>query len=107
MRLVLLNGPSQGKEFALAPGSNLIGRWDSDDGSFPEVDLEQEDVDAKISRKHAVVHVRESGITIEDAGSLNGTFLNRVTKLEQGKPVTLKVGDEINIGALVFRFVAP
>lgn len=104
MRLRILNGPSEGKVFVLSPGSNLIGRWDSEGGAFPEIDLEQEDLDAKISRKHAVIAVQGQNVTIEDIGSLNGTFLNRVTKLSPGKRVLLAPGDEINIGALLFRF---
>ncbi len=104
MRLRLLNGPSEGKVFALSPGSNLIGRWDSDGGAFPEIDLEQEDVEAKISRKHAVIYVQGDSVTIEDVGSLNGTFVNKVTKSVAGKKIPLSVGDEVNIGALVFKF---
>jgi len=104
MRLVLMNGSAKGKEFDLVTGTNLIGRWDPDDAAFPEVDLETEDSEAKISRKHAMVRVISGAVTVEDLGSLNGTFLNRTQKLEKGKPLALKAGDEINVGALMLRF---
>jgi hypothetical protein len=85
-------------EFELEPGRNLIGRWDPDTGSFPEVDLDADDPEAKISRKHAMLIIEGGKITIEDIGSLNGTFVNRQQRLMPGTAVELKDGDEIIIG---------
>ncbi len=85
-------------EFALESGNNLIGRWDPDTGSFPEVDLDADDPEAKISRKHALVRIDGGKITIEDIGSLNGTYVNRQPRLQPGSPVELKDGDELIIG---------
>jgi pSer/pThr/pTyr-binding forkhead associated (FHA) protein len=104
MRLVLLNGSAKGQEFELVEGTNLIGRWDPEDAAFPEIDLESEDTEAKISRKHAMLRVSSDAVTVEDLGSLNGTFLNRTERLERGKPLVLKPGDELNVGALLLRF---
>jgi pSer/pThr/pTyr-binding forkhead associated (FHA) protein len=83
-------------------GDNLIGRWDPDSGAFPEVDLEADDPEARISRKHALIRVSDK-VTIEDIGSLNGTFVNRGPRLEPGSPVELKDGDEIIIGKTFFK----
>ncbi|HVN90900.1 MAG TPA: FHA domain-containing protein [Candidatus Binataceae bacterium] len=85
-------------EFDLEGGNNLIGRWDPDTGSFPEVDLDADDPEAKISRKHALIRIDGGKITIEDIGSLNGTFVNRQPRLQPGSPIELKDGDEIIIG---------
>ena len=85
-------------EFALENGNNLIGRWDPDTGSFPEVDLDADDPEAKISRKHALVRIDGGKVTIEDIGSLNGTYVNRQPRLQPGSPVELKDGDEVIIG---------
>lgn len=98
MRLVVMRGDSKGRVFELEEGSNLIGRWDPDSGSFPEVDLEAEDIEAKISRKHAVIERDGLKASLEDIGSLNGTFINRGPRLESGKKVELENGDEIIIG---------
>jgi pSer/pThr/pTyr-binding forkhead associated (FHA) protein len=106
MRLVLMNGSAKGREFELVEGTNLIGRWDPEDAAFPEIDLESEDAEAKISRKHAMIRVSGASVTVEDLGSLNGTFLNRSERLERGKPLALKAGDEVNVGALFLRFEA-
>ena len=101
--LFIHSGKNEGKEFQIQEGSNLVGRWDPDTGSFPEIDLDDEDVDAKISRKHAIVRKEGDSLTIRDIGSLNGTFLNRGERLEEGKDYPLKDGDEIVIGKLYLR----
>jgi hypothetical protein len=88
----------RGHEFELESGNNLIGRWDPETGSFPEVDLDADDPEAKISRKHALIRIDSGKITLEDVGSLNGTYVNRQPRLQPGNPVDLKDGDEIIIG---------
>jgi len=90
-------------EFDLENGNNLIGRWDPETGSFPEVDLEKDDEEAKISRKHALIRIEGGKITIEDIGSLNGTYVNRQPRLQPGSPVELKDGDEIIVGKTFFK----
>ena len=97
-KLAIIRGGRRGQEFELEPGNNLVGRWDPETGSFPEVDLDADDPEAKISRKHALIRLDGSKITIEDIGSLNGTYVNRQPRLQPGNPVDLKDGDEIIIG---------
>ncbi len=48
----------------------------------------------------AMLDLRIDGgkITIEDIGSLNGTYVNRQPRLQLGNPLDLKDGDEIIIG---------
>jgi pSer/pThr/pTyr-binding forkhead associated (FHA) protein len=101
-QLTIVRGGTVGKVFPLQSGDNLIGRWDPDSGAFPEVDLEADDPEARISRKHALIRVSDT-VTIEDIGSLNGTFVNRGRRLEPGSPVALKDGDEIIIGKTFFK----
>jgi hypothetical protein len=102
-KMTIIRGGTLGKEFPLQEGHNLIGRWDPDSGAFPEVDLEMDDPEARISRKHALIRVGDQ-TTIEDIGSLNGTFVNRGRRLEPGMPVELHDGDEVIIGKTFFRF---
>ncbi len=101
-KLTIIRGGTLGKDFPLQAGDNLVGRWDPDSGAFPEIDLEMDDPEARISRKHALIRVGEQ-ITLEDIGSLNGTFVNRGRRLEPGSPITLGDGDEIIIGKTFFR----
>ena len=86
--------------FELNPGENLIGRWDPDGKSFPEIDLEALDLDAKVSRKHALLTVRANDLILEDAASLNGTFLRDGSSLKAGDKITLKLGDEFIVGTI-------
>jgi pSer/pThr/pTyr-binding forkhead associated (FHA) protein len=102
-KMTIIRGGTLGKEFPLQEGNNLIGRWDPDSGAFPEVDLEMDDPEARISRKHALIRVGDQ-TTIEDIGSLNGTFVNRGRRLEPGAPAELHDGDEVIIGKTFFRF---
>jgi hypothetical protein len=104
-RLKLIRGGRVGQEFGLDTGNNLVGRWDPETGAFPEVDLEADDPEAKISRKHALIRLDGSKITIEDIGSLNGTYVNRQPRLTVGTPQDLKDGDEIIIGKTFFKVV--
>ncbi|MCL5044883.1 MAG: FHA domain-containing protein [Deltaproteobacteria bacterium] len=102
-KLTITRGGRKGQEFPLENGNNLVGRWDPETGAFPEVDLDQDDPEAKISRKHALIRVEGGKITIEDIGSLNGTFVNRQPRLQPGSPVELKSGDEVIVGKTFLR----
>jgi FHA domain len=104
-KLSLLRGGRKGQEFPLDSGQNFIGRWDPETGSFPEVDLEQDDPEAKISRKHALIIVENGKITVEDIGSLNGTYVNRGNRLIPGTPLEIKAGDEVIIGKTFLKLV--
>ncbi|HVC44935.1 MAG TPA: FHA domain-containing protein [Candidatus Binataceae bacterium] len=104
-KLSLIRGGRKGQEFPLEAGQNFIGRWDPETGSFPEVDLEQDDPEAKISRKHALIIIEAGKITVEDIGSLNGTYVNRGNRLIPGTPVEVKRDDEIIIGKTFLKLV--
>ena len=96
--LTISRGETRGKRFELADGENLVGRWDPDAGAFPEVDLENHDPEAKVSRRHAIVRRNGEDLSIEDVGSMNGTFVNRGERLAHGAKQALVEGDEVVIG---------
>ena len=104
-KLQIVRGGRKGHEFPLEDGNNLVGRWDPETGAFPEVDLDQDDPEAKISRKHALIRLEGGNITVEDIGSLNGTYVNRQPRLMPGNPVEIKTGDEIIIGKTFLKLV--
>jgi len=54
---------------------------DADGGVFPDVDLDSDDPEAKVSRRHARISLRDGQYVIEDLGSTNGTFVNRGHRL--------------------------
>src|SRR5215813_10387236 len=53
--------------------STLIGRNNRRQGVEPGIDLGIQPMDRGVSTQHAVLQVRESGLTITDLGSTNGT----------------------------------
>ncbi|HEV2801455.1 MAG TPA: FHA domain-containing protein [Pyrinomonadaceae bacterium] len=102
--LVINRGRSAGKEFPVHEDEAYIGRWDADSGIFPDVDLDSDDPEAKVSRRHARITRRGGQYYIEDLGSTNGTFINRGRRLLPGDRQPLHDGDEIIIGKTFLRF---
>lgn len=102
--LVIERGEAGGTEFMLSTDESYIGRWDADNGIFPDVDLDAYDTEAKVSRRHArIIHTREKYL-IEDLGSTNGTYINRGKRLIPGNSHILNDGDEIIVGKIFLRF---
>lgn len=103
-RLIIERGESVDTEFQLSAEESYIGRWDADNGIFPDIDLDAHDPDAKVSRRHARIAYRGKVHMIEDLGSTNGTFVNRGRRLLPGSPQVLSEGDEIIVGKTFLRF---
>ena len=103
-RLVIERGKSIGKQFMLSSAESYIGRWDADGGIFPDVDLDSDDPEAKVSRRHARITFNDGKYVLEDLGSTNGTFVNRGKRLSPGTRQPLKDGDEIIVGKTFLRF---
>lgn len=91
--LVGLTGHVAGKLFKIRPGESLIGRSSQAFISFDE---------KSVSHKHLRLHLTESGCTIEDLQSTNGTFLND-TRLSE--PALLHAGDVIRVGKNALGFL--
>ena len=102
--LVIERGGRLGREFSLTGIETNIGRWDADSGIFPDVDLDEDDPEAKISRRHARIINQNGQYFIEDLGSTNGTFVNRGRRLLPGKRQALQSGDEIIVGKTFLKF---
>lgn len=68
-------------------------------GRAPECDVFLDDV--TVSRQHAVITRGEGGFTIDDEGSLNGTYVNR-RRVESAR---LEDGDEVQIGKYRLTFL--
>jgi pSer/pThr/pTyr-binding forkhead associated (FHA) protein len=86
--------PVRGRRRGLADGA-VIGR-------ALECDVRLDD--PLVSRRHALVVADPGGPRIEDLGSSNGLYVNG-SRTRQ--PVTLEVGDVVQLGATVWRVVAP
>lgn len=72
----------------------LIGRQDPSSSRPPDLETRR---DAAVSRRHARIIFRDSGILVEDLGSANGTDVNGTPVVPEA-PRPLDVGDEIRVG---------
>ena len=83
--LVIERGPRAGLAYVLGPGETLAGRSEESDIFLSDV---------TVSRDHAKFTVGEDGLTVEDLGSTNGTYVN----MERKDRAQLVPGDEVIIG---------
>jgi pSer/pThr/pTyr-binding forkhead associated (FHA) protein len=83
--LVVQRGPGAGSRFLLDLDLVRAGR-------HPDSDIFLDDV--TVSRRHAEFHRSGSSFSVRDAGSLNGTYVNR----DRIDNVELRAGDEVQIG---------
>ncbi|MBV9242671.1 MAG: FHA domain-containing protein [Acidobacteria bacterium] len=102
--MVIERGDGPGTEFKLVNDESTIGRWDADNGVFPDIDLDAYDSDAKVSRRHAKIYRSNGSYFIEDLGSTNGTYVNRGRRLLPGTPQQISDGDEVIVGKTFLRF---
>lgn len=88
--LVVKRGPIVGERFSLKGEEVTLGR-------DPRCDIFLNDI--TVSRRHARIMITADEVTIVDAGSLNGTYVNR-ERVDEG---ILAERDELQIGK--FRLV--
>jgi FHA domain/zinc-ribbon domain len=90
--VVRSGGGRTGETFRADAPETTIGR-SPDCGIFLD--------DVTVSRRHAVLTSRDGMFTIEDQGSLNGTFVNR----KRVESAQLEDGDELQIGKYRLTFL--
>jgi pSer/pThr/pTyr-binding forkhead associated (FHA) protein len=91
--LVVQRGPGSGSRFLLDKDVVYAGR-------HPDSDIFLDDV--TVSRHHAEFDRLGESFSVSDAGSLNGTYVNR----DRIDKVVLKDGDEVQIGKFRLVFYA-
>jgi hypothetical protein len=91
--LVVKRGPSVGAKYLLDHDKTLVGR-------HPESEIFLDDI--TVSRRHAEFARKDGVYTVKDAGSLNGTYVNR----ERIDEATLSSGDEVQIGKFKLLFLS-
>ena len=89
-----VSGAVFSKVFPVA-GPVVIGRAAECDISVPADEM---------SRRHALVKPTPEGLSVEDLGSSNGTFINNKRVQQQG---FMQPGDELRLDAVRFILVAP
>ncbi|MBL8134858.1 MAG: FHA domain-containing protein [Anaerolineae bacterium] len=81
----------------------VIGRRDPATGTMPDVDLTSyAGYRMGVSRRHAVIRLRNNEVEIFDLGSSNGTGVNGM-RLQPHQPHPLRDGDSIALGKMNIR----
>ncbi len=88
--LIVRAGGQAGERYALNTDITRLGR-------HPDSEIPLDDI--TVSRRHAEVQRTESGYSVADSGSLNGTYVNQ----ERVERAQLRHGDELQVGK--FRLV--
>src|SRR5262245_12811478 len=94
LKLIVIKGADEGKQFELADPVIGIGR---DAGNTIRLN------DTEVSRRHAELYQKPSDgkrYYLRDVGSANGTFVNNVSVSE----APLQPGDQIQVGQSIFVF---
>jgi len=91
--LIALSGPNAGARFLLDAAEVSAGR-------HPKSDIFLDDI--TVSRRHAIFVRDEDGYSVQDIGSLNGTYVARQL-VDQAK---LHTGDEVMIGKYRLTYYA-
>jgi len=91
--VVRAGGGRAGESFRPVGARTRIGR-------SPDCDIFLDDV--TVSRNHAVLIDENGSFSVEDQGSLNGTFVNR-RRIDRAP---LREGDELQVGKYRMTFIA-
>jgi len=104
-KLIVAGTTELDASFLLQKDSNLVGRTDPLSNIFPEVDLSRFDPLTKVSRRHARIWREGEAFMVEDLGSVNGTVINDMIRLEPRQPRALDSGDRIRMGETTLHFL--
>jgi serine/threonine protein kinase/uncharacterized OB-fold protein len=104
-KLIVAGTTELDASFLLQKDSNLVGRTDPLSNIFPEVDLSRFDPQTKVSRRHARIWREGEAFMVEDLGSVNGTVINDMIRLEPRQPRALDSGDRIRMGETTLHFL--
>src|SRR5262245_59329412 len=91
-KLLVVQGRPPGKSISFPPGEYVFGRG---------AECHVRPISDWVSRQHCLLRVSPEGsLSVSDLGSRNGTLVNGVRILLE---TTLKNGDQLQVGPLVFE----
>ena len=83
--LVVRKGQQAGRTWLLSPGVTRVGRHPYSDIALDHI---------TVSRRHCLIHLDSTGLSLEDLGSTNGSYVNDRLVEE----TSLHAGDRLMIG---------
>ena len=95
-RLIVRDASGNDRELEIARTPFTLGR---------QGDNELVLFDNRISRRHARIWREGESFMVEDLGSVNGTVVNDLIRLEPRQPRVLDSGDRIRMGETTLHFL--
>lgn len=101
VKLTVEQGMSVGKQFVLGDPEMLVGREDTDEEIYPDIDLSDQD-EGFVHRRHATLKFENGALTVTHLGGANKTRLNN-RPLPDNEASPVNIGDKIAFGKVVMR----
>ena len=96
-------GQTVGAQFVLGDAEMLVGREDTDEDIYPDIDLADQDA-GYVHRKHATLRFDNGNLSVEHLGGSNKTRINN-KPIPDNEPQPLKLGDKVSFGKVVLRLL--
>jgi predicted component of type VI protein secretion system len=101
VKLSVVRGQRVGAAYPVKEGKTVLGRAAAGEQLPVDVDMDDQERPGQIfaANQHAVLTLEKNNLTVEDSGTANGTYVNRV-KLPPNSPQPLKPDDVVQIGTV-------
>ena len=103
VKLVVEQGQTVGAQFVLGDAEMLVGREDTDEDIYPDIDLADQDA-GYVHRKHATLRFDNGNLSVEHLGGSNKTRINN-KPIPDNQPQPIKLGDKVSFGKVVMRLL--
>jgi hypothetical protein len=101
VKFTVEQGMSVGKQFVLGDREMLVGREDTDEDIYPDIDLSDQD-EGFVHRRHAQLKFENGALTVTHLGGANKTRVNN-RPLPDNQAQPLQIGDKVAFGKVVMR----
>lgn len=101
VKLVVEQGQTVGAQFVLGDVEMLVGREDTEEDIYPDIDLSDQDA-GYVHRRHAILRFENGALTVTHLGGGNKTRVNN-RPIPDDDPQPLKLGDKVAFGKVVMR----
>jgi predicted component of type VI protein secretion system len=101
VKLSVVRGQRVGAAYPVKEGKTILGRAAAGEQQPVDVELDDQERPGQMfaANHHAVITFENSSLTVEDTGTANGTYVNRV-KLPPNSPLPLKPEDVVQVGTV-------
>jgi pSer/pThr/pTyr-binding forkhead associated (FHA) protein len=101
VKFTVEQGMSVGKQFVLGDAEMLVGREDTEEDIYPDIDLSDQD-EGFVHRRHAQLNFANGQLTVTHLGGANKTRINN-RPLPDNEAQPVNIGDKVAFGKVVMR----